>query len=155
MKASRRAIAVVPRDAFVYLAVGGAAAAAATIGSHAWYWLLPLSLVPVVLVYWATARTQTRDEVEHRQVAHAADLQRTTIAALASAVDVQPQPGSPHRQLQCHSTRLAQALGLTEGEIQAVGVAAALHDIGRRVSTWQATDLPLPDLVSAALLSCH
>lgn len=120
----------------MYLAVGAASAAAATFVSHGWYWLLPLSLVPLGLVYRATVRRETRREREHRQVLQASDLQNMTIAALARATDAEQQPRSPHRrQHQRHATRLAQAVGLTSNEIQAVGVAAALHDIGRRLES--------------------
>ncbi len=60
------------------------------------------------------------------------DLHLATIEALAAAIDAKDQMTSVHiRRVQVYAAGLAEVLGMTPGEIQAVRTAALLHDIGK------------------------
>lgn len=76
-------------------------------------------------------RVEVNDPAE--RLAHAQQrAQRMTVRALAAAVDSR-DPDSAHHSENVFqlATALAQVLGLSEGHVESIGIAARLHDVGR------------------------
>src|SRR5262245_55929868 len=96
------------------------------------YWIAPL----VVALLYSVYRTITRaiEGVRERR-AHfqrMSDLHLATIEALAVAIDAKDQTAQSHiRRVGAYAAGLAQAMGMSEAEIQGVKTAALLHDIGK------------------------
>src|SRR5688500_615611 len=100
------------------------------------FWLAAslLLLVPAILVLaYRTYRTfLSRLEGERQHAQRMSELHLATIEALALAIDAKDQTAHNHiRRVQIYGTALARALGMNEGEVQAVKTAALLHDIGK------------------------
>jgi diguanylate cyclase (GGDEF)-like protein/putative nucleotidyltransferase with HDIG domain len=100
------------------------------------FWLTAslLLLVPAILALaYRTYRSflgRLEDERQHAQ--RVSELHLATIEALALAIDAKDQTAHNHiRRVQIYGTALARALGMNEGEVQAVKTAALLHDIGK------------------------
>ncbi len=110
--------------------VGLAALGVVAMGQTA-YWILPLVVAALVLVYRAYRSYVTRMEEQQRAVQKLSDLHLATVEALALAIDAKDQGSRLHlRRLQRHGMLLARAQGLDAAAVEAVGTAAMLHDIG-------------------------
>ncbi len=95
------------------------------------YWLLPLAIAPLYLMYEARSLGAGRIDME-QQAGRSAELHLATIEALARAIDAkQPLSHNHPWRVQFLAARLAQALGLPEEEVRGIKTAALLHDIGK------------------------
>jgi diguanylate cyclase (GGDEF)-like protein/putative nucleotidyltransferase with HDIG domain len=104
--------------------------AAWTINRHE-FWLAPLTFAPIYLTY-RTYRIYLSGLEAQQHLKETSDLHLATIEALAAAIDAKDQMTRVHiRRVQAYAARLAEALNLSPGEIQAVRTAALLHDIGK------------------------
>ena len=93
---------------------------------------LLLLAVPLYLMYQTYQVYIGRIGDEQQQVKQTAELHLATIEALARAIDAKEQLSHNHVwRVQLYAARLAQALGLSDEEIQGIKTAALLHDIGK------------------------
>src|SRR4051812_2096915 len=75
-----------------------------------------------------SARLQT----ERRHAQQMSEVHLATIEALALAIDAKDQTSHNHiRRVQVYATGITRALGMSDGETQAIKTAALLHDIGK------------------------
>jgi diguanylate cyclase (GGDEF)-like protein/putative nucleotidyltransferase with HDIG domain len=113
--------------------VGALAAGGATwIVQASNLWLVPLAAAPLYLTYRTYKVYLGRIEDERRHVEQISDLHLATIEALALAIDAKDQTSQTHiRRVQLYAAALAEAMGMSENEIQGVKTAALLHDIGK------------------------
>jgi diguanylate cyclase (GGDEF)-like protein/putative nucleotidyltransferase with HDIG domain len=113
--------------------VGAATSAlAVTFVNHAGYWIAPITFAPLYLTYRTYNVYLGRMEDKQRHVLQTSDLHLSTIEALARAIDAKDQTAQTHiRRVQVFATRLAEAVGLSDADIQGVKTAALLHDIGK------------------------
>jgi diguanylate cyclase (GGDEF)-like protein len=96
------------------------------------YWLAPLVVAPICLAWCAHAFHLRRLGAEQRHSREVSDLHLATIEALALAIDAKDQGSTSHlRRVQVYATGLAEAVGMSRAEVQGVGTAALLHDIGK------------------------
>jgi len=114
-----------------YLA-GAALAAVATMawerGLFAW---LALLAAPLYLVFRSYHTVVARLREEQDETRRAMDVQLATIEALALAIEAKAGCTPEHiRSIQLYAATLAEALGLSDTEVQAVRTAALLHDVG-------------------------
>jgi diguanylate cyclase (GGDEF)-like protein len=110
------------------LAASGAALAASIL-SVSIFWLVPITLATVFLVYAGHLR---RIQDERRNCQQMVDLHLATIEALAGAIDAKDQTAPEQiRRVQGYAAGLARALGMSDQEVQAVRTAALLRDIGK------------------------
>jgi diguanylate cyclase (GGDEF)-like protein/putative nucleotidyltransferase with HDIG domain len=87
------------------------------------------SLFVVARLYRALS---ARLDNERRHAQQMSEVHLATIEALALAIDAKDQTSHNHiRRVQVYATGIARALGIPEGEIQAIKTAALLHDIGK------------------------
>ena len=114
-----------------YLA-GAALAAAAT-----WAWQrglfvwLALLAAPLYLVFRSYHTVVARLREEQDETRRAMEVQLATIEALALAIEAKAGCTPEHiRSIQLYAATLAEAVGLSENEVQAVRTAALLHDVG-------------------------
>ena len=107
------------RGAFVVLAVK--AVAASWLLADSPFWLLPISLFAVCIACGFAWR-----------VHYVSDARLATIEALALAIDAKDQTAHYHiRRVQVYAIGLSRALGISSNDIEAVKMAALLHDIGK------------------------
>jgi diguanylate cyclase (GGDEF)-like protein/putative nucleotidyltransferase with HDIG domain len=114
-----------------YLA-GAALAALATAASvRGWFgWLAVLS-VPLYLVFRSYHTVVARLREEQDETRRAMEVQLATIEALALAIEAKAGCTPEHiRSIQYYAATLAEAVGLSDSEVQAVRTAALLHDVG-------------------------
>ncbi|MDP3716661.1 MAG: diguanylate cyclase [Acidobacteriota bacterium] len=114
-----------------YLA-GAALAAVATVvwdrGLFAW---LALLAAPLYLVFRSYHTVVARLREEQDETRRAMDVQLATIEALALAIEAKAGCTPEHiRSIQLYAATLAEAVGLSDAEVQAVRTAALLHDVG-------------------------
>ena len=114
-----------------YLA-GAALAAAATMawerGLFAW---LALLAAPLYLVFRSYHTVVARLREEQDETRKAMDVQLATIEALALAIEAKAGCTPEHiRSIQLYAATLAEAVGLSDADVQAVRTAALLHDVG-------------------------
>ena len=114
-----------------YLA-GAALAAAATMawqrGLFVW---LALLAAPLYLVFRSYHTVVARLREEQDETRRAMDVQLATIEALALAIEAKAGCTPEHvRSIQLYAATLAEAVGLSDNEVQAVRTAALLHDVG-------------------------
>ena len=114
-----------------YLA-GAALAAAATMawerGLFAW---LALLAAPLYLVFRSYHTVVARLREEQDETRKAMDVQLATIEALALAIEAKAGCTPEHiRSIQLYAATLAEAVGLSGADVQAVRTAALLHDVG-------------------------
>jgi diguanylate cyclase (GGDEF)-like protein/putative nucleotidyltransferase with HDIG domain len=112
--------------------VGAALAAAATAASaRGWFGWLALLAVPLYLVFRSYHTVVARLREEQDQTRRAMEVQLATIEALALAIEAKAGSTPEHIQsIQQYAGTLAEAVGLSEADVQAVRTAALLHDIG-------------------------
>ncbi len=114
-----------------YLA-GAALAATATMawerGLFVW---LALLAAPLHLVFRSYHTVVGRLREEQDETRRAMDVQLATIEALALAIEAKAGCTPEHiRSIQLYAATLAEAVGLSDAEVQAVRTAALLHDVG-------------------------
>lgn len=111
---------------------GAALAAVATVvwdrGLFAW---LALLAAPLYLVFRSHHTVVARLREERDETRRAMDMQLATIEALALAIEAKAGCTPEHvRSIQLYSSMMAEAVGLSDAEVQAVRTAALLHDVG-------------------------
>ncbi|MEO8678668.1 MAG: HD domain-containing phosphohydrolase [Vicinamibacterales bacterium] len=114
-----------------YLA-GAALAAVATV---AWqrdlFGWLALLVAPLYLVFRSYHTVVARLREEQDETRNAMEVQLATIEALALAIEAKAGCTPAHiRSIQQYAATLAEAVGLSDSEVQGVRTAALLHDIG-------------------------
>jgi putative nucleotidyltransferase with HDIG domain len=96
------------------------------------YWPVASLLLVSVAVYLGYRFVQARLENERGRTRHMADLHTATMEALALAIEAKHLTAHNHiRRVQAYATGLARALGMSRADVDAVGTAALLHDIGK------------------------
>ena len=112
--------------------VGAALAAIATAASaRGWFGWLALLAVPLYLVFRSYHTVVARLREEQDETRRAMDVQLATIEALAIAIEAKAGCTPEHiRSIQQYAGTLAEAVGLSDAEVQAVRTAALLHDVG-------------------------
>ena len=91
-------------------------------------------IVPLLLVIYLTFKTATsRVEDAKQHLAQMNALYLSTIETLAMAIDAKDQVTHGHiRRVQIYASGLGREMGMTsDDEIQAIGAAALLHDMGK------------------------
>jgi len=112
--------------------VGAALAAIATATSQrGWFGWLALLAVPLYLVFRSYHTVVARLREEQDETRRAMEVQLATIEALALAIEAKAGCTPEHiRSIQHYAAMLAEAIGLSDSEVQAVRTAALLHDVG-------------------------
>ncbi|HXW06233.1 MAG TPA: HD domain-containing phosphohydrolase [Vicinamibacterales bacterium] len=135
--ASRRSIVPLWRDNFLWsitsYVVGAIAAAIALEVSHeAGHLATTLAFAPLCLTYPTYRLYLGRIADERRRAAEWAQLHRESTEVLARAIQAKDHDGSSHvERVQLYASMLAARLRLPETDVQAVEIAALLHDIGK------------------------
>jgi diguanylate cyclase (GGDEF)-like protein/putative nucleotidyltransferase with HDIG domain len=112
--------------------VGAALAALATAASErGWFGWLALLAVPLYLVFRSYHSVVARLREEQDETRRAMEVQLATIEALALAIEAKAGCTPEHiRSIQFYAATLAEAIGLSDSDVQAVRTAALLHDVG-------------------------
>jgi len=112
--------------------VGAALAAVATASSaRGWFGWLALLAVPLYLVFRSYHTVVSRLREEQAETHRAMDVQLATIEALALAIEAKAGCTPEHiRSIQQYASTLAELVGLSDVDVQAVRTAALLHDVG-------------------------
>jgi diguanylate cyclase (GGDEF)-like protein/putative nucleotidyltransferase with HDIG domain len=114
-----------------YLAGAALAAIATAASARGWFGWLALLAVPLYLVFRSYHSVVARLREEQDDTRRAMEVQLATIEALALAIEAKAGCTPEHiRSIQHHAATLAEAVGLSDNEVQAVRTAALLHDIG-------------------------
>jgi diguanylate cyclase (GGDEF)-like protein/putative nucleotidyltransferase with HDIG domain len=114
-----------------YLAGAALAAIATAASARGWFGWLALLAVPLYLVFRSYHTVVARLREEQDQTHRAMEVQLATIEALALAIEAKAGCTPEHiRSIQQYAATLAEAVGLSDGEVQAVRTAALLHDVG-------------------------
>lgn len=94
---------------------------------------LGLVMVPLTIFAHLAHRIHLhRLEQKTRELADASRLHLSTVEALATAIDARDQVGVGHvRRTQIYAVGIGAALGLSDGELDALRAGALLHDIGK------------------------
>ena len=126
-----------------FIGAGLAVLLSATAGAFVWVPVLAFGPLFVTFkayrIYLGRVEEQQRHvEEQQRHVKEISDLHFASVEALARAIDARDQTiensrsGENHiRRLQAWATALAEAAGMATDDIEAVKVAALLHDIGK------------------------
>jgi len=114
-----------------YLAGAALAAIATAASTRGWFGWLALLAVPLYLVFRSYHTVVARLREEQDETRRAMEVQLATIEALALAIEAKAGCTPEHiRSIQHYAATLAEASGLSDGDVQAVRTAALLHDIG-------------------------
>lgn len=114
-----------------YLAGAALAAAAALAVERGLFGWLALLAAPLYLVFRSYHTVVARLREEQDETRRAMDVQLSTIEALALAIEAKAGCTPEHiRSIQLYAATLAEAVGLSDHEVQAVRTAALLHDVG-------------------------
>src|SRR5438128_1785365 len=114
-----------------YLAGATLAAIATAASARGWFGWLALLAVPLYLVFRSYHTVVARLREEQDQTHRAMEVQLATIEALALAIEAKAGCTPEHiRSIQQYAATLAEAVGLSDSEVQAVRTAALLHDVG-------------------------
>ena len=118
--------------------IGAALAVLLTSTWSAYVWAPVLAAGPLFVTYKAYRIYFGRVEEQQRHLKEVSDLHLASVEALARAIDARDQTidheraGENHiRRFQAWATSLAEAAGMTPDGVEAVKVAALLHDIGK------------------------
>ena len=114
-----------------YLAGATLAAVATAASARGWFGWLALLAVPLYLVFRSYHTVVSRLREEQDETRRAMDVQIATIEALALAIEAKAGSTPEHvRSIQQYAATLAEAVGMSDADVQAVRTAALLHDIG-------------------------
>lgn len=92
---------------------------------------LALLAAPLYLVFRSYHTVVARLREEQDETRRAMDVQLATIEALALAIEAKAGCTPEHiRSIQLYAATLAEAVGLSDADVQAVRTAALLHDVG-------------------------
>ena len=99
--------------------------------TRGWFGWLALLVVPLYLVFRSYDTVVTRLRKEQEDTRRAMEVQLATIEALALAIDAKAGCTPEHvRSIQYYAATLAEAVGMSDVDVQAVRTAALLHDVG-------------------------
>ncbi len=88
--------------------------------------------MPLYLIHRTYGLYFDRVDAEQGRVREMSDLHLATVEALALAIDAKDQTATAHiRRVQVFAAGLAEAMGMSPGDVQGVRTAALLHDIGK------------------------
>ncbi|MFP5261644.1 MAG: diguanylate cyclase [Blastocatellia bacterium] len=94
--------------------------------------VITLALPVPVIIYYTFKTYQTKMEDERRHLDQVNEIHRSTLEALAMAIDAKDQTTHKHiRRVQLYSRRLGAMMGMGDKELQALEAASLLHDIGK------------------------
>ncbi|HXZ84258.1 MAG TPA: HD domain-containing phosphohydrolase, partial [Myxococcota bacterium] len=112
--------------------IGAALAAVATAAwARGWFVWLALLAMPLYLVFRSYHSVVSRLREEQDETLRAMEVQLATIEALALAIEAKAGCTPEHiRSIQQYAAMLAEAVGLSDREVQGVRTAALLHDVG-------------------------
>ena len=114
-----------------YLAGAALAAVATATWDRGWFGWLSLLAMPLYLVFRSYHTVVARLREEQDETLRAMDVQLATIEALALAIEAKAGCTPEHiRSIQQYAVTLAEGVGLSDKEVQAVRTAALLHDVG-------------------------
>jgi len=114
-----------------YLAGAALAAIATATWDRGWFGWLALLAMPLYLVFRSYHTVVARLREEQDETLRAMDVQLATIEALALAIEAKAGCTPEHiRSIQQYAVTLAEGLGMSDKEVQAVRTAALLHDVG-------------------------
>jgi diguanylate cyclase (GGDEF)-like protein/putative nucleotidyltransferase with HDIG domain len=114
-----------------YLAGAALAAVATAASERGWFGWLALLAIPLYLVFRSYHTVVARLREEQDETRRAMEVQLATIEALALAIEAKAGCTPEHiRSIQEYASTLAEAIGLSDSEVQAVRTAALLHDVG-------------------------
>jgi len=96
-------------------------------------WTFTLAMLPLLYMIFRSYKLYMgRMEQEKNHAENMAALHLRTIEALAMAIEAKDECTSEHlRRVQIYSMKIAEHLGLSPNEIQALQAASILHDIGK------------------------
>jgi diguanylate cyclase (GGDEF)-like protein/putative nucleotidyltransferase with HDIG domain len=133
---TRQRIAAVWHQNFLWSAPSYFAGAALAMLAHAawmrgWFGWLALLVLPLYLVFRSYDAVVARLRKEQDDTRRAMEVQLATIEALALAIDAKSGCTPEHvRSIQHYAATLAEAVGMSDLDVQAVRTAALLHDVG-------------------------
>jgi diguanylate cyclase (GGDEF)-like protein len=114
------------------MAVGVSAHALTTFTIIATLLVIMLCLPVPVIIYYTFKTYQAKMEDERRHLDQVNEIHRSTLEALAMAIDAKDQTTHKHiRRVQLYSRRLGAMMGMGDKELQALEAASLLHDIGK------------------------
>jgi diguanylate cyclase (GGDEF)-like protein len=114
------------------MAVGVTAHALTTFTIIAAILVVMLALPVPVIIYYTFRTYQAKMEDERRHLEQVNEIHRSTLEALAMAIDAKDQTTHKHiRRVQLYSQRLGTMMGMRDKELQALEAASLLHDIGK------------------------
>lgn len=114
------------------MAVGVTAYALTTFTIIAALLVITLALPVPVIIYYTFKTYQAKMEDERRHLDQVNEIHRSTLEALAMAIDAKDQTTHKHiRRVQLYSRRLGAMMGMRDKELQALEAASLLHDIGK------------------------
>jgi putative nucleotidyltransferase with HDIG domain len=118
---------------FPYYLVGAALAGLVSfLNAHVGWQTSLLVLPPIYLMYRSYRLYLGKLEAEKQHVEKVSNLHLRTIEALALAIGAKDQTTGEHLQrVRVYAMSLAQELGLSEDETEALRAASVLHDIGK------------------------
>jgi diguanylate cyclase (GGDEF)-like protein/putative nucleotidyltransferase with HDIG domain len=129
------------REAFPWIPVtylAGASAAgltayALTISAVAIALLLMTLALPIpVIIYYTFKTYNSKLEDERRHIDELNEIHRSTLEALAMAIDAKDQTTHKHiRRVQIYALRLGEMMQMDGNELKALEAASLLHDIGK------------------------
>lgn len=115
-----------------YVVGGIVAGIAVEVFHRAGEWHTILAVVPLSLTYRSYRIYLSRIADEQRRVAEWTQLHRESTEVLARAIDAKDHGGSSHvERVQYYAGALARWLQLPDLDLQAVEIAALLHDVGK------------------------
>jgi diguanylate cyclase (GGDEF)-like protein/putative nucleotidyltransferase with HDIG domain len=118
--------------ALSFVVGAGAAAAGVALLQDKNAWAVGLLMVPLYLIHRTYGLYFERLDVEQGRVKEVSDLHLATVEALALAIDAKDQTATAHiRRVQVFAAGLAEAMGMSPGDVHGVRTAALLHDIGK------------------------
>jgi diguanylate cyclase (GGDEF)-like protein/putative nucleotidyltransferase with HDIG domain len=112
--------------------VGVAAYALSNFTVAATFIVVVLTLPVPFIIYFTFKTYQARVEEERRHLDHVNEIHRSTLEALAMAIDAKDQTTHEHiRRVQVYARRLGEMMRLGGADLKALEAASLLHDIGK------------------------
>lgn len=91
-----------------------------------------LLVAPLYFIYYFYRLHHERIEQDQRHIAELNELNHAIIASLATAIDAKDRYTRSHiNRVQMYAVALAEAVGLSGAELEAVRMGALIHDIGK------------------------